>query len=564
MKSVFRSIKSRSSRISGIFTVACAFLLTGAVILPMVTTPVEAKKRASKKTKTVIAKPEGPLTIVISLGPQRLNLYDGDKKLSSAPISSGARGHRTPTGLYSILQKRRRHFSNLYNSAPMPNMQRITWSGIALHAGHLPGYPASHGCIRLPYGFSKRLFRMTSLGTRVVVAKGTPIPRAISHPNLIKPLPAGDPTLVHKPVQASTSSQDDAMNAANMILGVSQAHAATPPLLEAPEKPTGSELTRASLAAYRQQELIYLTQNVDLTRDERKRAADDLKAANLEVREALKRLSNAKAEAKKLSKTISKAIREGYSLARKMQVFAQHSLNLETPLDVAKAQQRELDLENEIMIQDSELEMARKEAADLSKLIAKLEETLKAKQDQRNTKLRLSTAASKRHSESLKALNNAKRAQKRRDKPITVLVSRKTMKIYVRQGFDPVFSAPIEIDNPEAPIGTQFYSAYSYTDDENDIVWHALTADRNGLKTTKQSRKKNKNRRNKKRVQEEFVETPGLPAQTPKNALDRIKLSQDIRMRLAELIKPGSALFISDEGVSYETGKYTEIIVRTR
>ena len=91
------------------------------------------------------------MTIVVSLGNQKADVYRGTTLITSTSVSTGKRGYSTKAGVFSILEKRRRHYSNLYNGAPMPWMQRLTWSGTALHAGVVPGYPASHGCIRLPY-----------------------------------------------------------------------------------------------------------------------------------------------------------------------------------------------------------------------------------------------------------------------------------------------------------------------------------------------------------------------------------------------------------------------------
>lgn len=127
---------------------------------------------------------EETLQVVVSLKSQRLDLYRGDELLASSKVSTGRRGHRTPAGVYSVLQKRRRHFSNLYDNAPMPYMQRLTWSGIALHQGHLPGYPASHGCIRLPRKFARQLFKITDIGAKVVITQERNTPFAIDHPEL--------------------------------------------------------------------------------------------------------------------------------------------------------------------------------------------------------------------------------------------------------------------------------------------------------------------------------------------------------------------------------------------
>ncbi|MCI4589610.1 L,D-transpeptidase family protein [Sphingobium sp. BYY-5] len=113
----------------------------------------------------------GPLYMVISIEKQRVHVYSGDRLIGVASVSTGMKGHRTPVGEYPILQKRQWHRSNLYSNAPMPFMQRLTWDGIALHAGHNPGYPASHGCIRLPYAFARQLFMLTKIGTQVEVTQ---------------------------------------------------------------------------------------------------------------------------------------------------------------------------------------------------------------------------------------------------------------------------------------------------------------------------------------------------------------------------------------------------------
>lgn len=113
----------------------------------------------------------GPIYLIVSIERQRVHVYNGDRLIGMAAVSTGMKGHRTPTGDFPILQKRQWHRSNLYSNAPMPYMQRLTWDGIALHAGHDPGYPASHGCIRLPYAFARQLFALTRIGTMVEVTQ---------------------------------------------------------------------------------------------------------------------------------------------------------------------------------------------------------------------------------------------------------------------------------------------------------------------------------------------------------------------------------------------------------
>jgi hypothetical protein len=114
---------------------------------------------------------EGPVAITISLSAQRIYVYRGQTLIGVSSISTGKGGKPTPVGDYVILQKHKDHVSNIYDNAPMPYMQRLTWDGIAIHAGHDPGFPASHGCIRVPLAFAKNLFAVTSLGASVSVAK---------------------------------------------------------------------------------------------------------------------------------------------------------------------------------------------------------------------------------------------------------------------------------------------------------------------------------------------------------------------------------------------------------
>lgn len=114
--------------------------------------------------------PDGPLLIYVDLSRQRATVYRNGVRIGVTTISSGKKHHETPTGVFTILQKQTKHKSTLYHSAPMPYMERLTWDGVALHAGGLPGYPESHGCIHLPYAFSQELFKVTSLGATVVVA----------------------------------------------------------------------------------------------------------------------------------------------------------------------------------------------------------------------------------------------------------------------------------------------------------------------------------------------------------------------------------------------------------
>src|SRR5207302_11238260 len=143
-----------------------------------------------------------PIMAIVSLQSQRITVYDANGWILRAPVSSGQRGRETPAGIFSVIQKEAEHYSNLYDDAYMPHMQRITWSGIALHGGPLPGFAASHGCIRLPYDFAARLFDLTRLGMRVIVAPTDVTPIEIAHPALFMPKPGADALAAKRAAEA--------------------------------------------------------------------------------------------------------------------------------------------------------------------------------------------------------------------------------------------------------------------------------------------------------------------------------------------------------------------------
>jgi hypothetical protein len=149
-----------------------------------------ASRRGTAQVESNDARAAGePMLAIVSLRSQRITVYDAQGWILRAPVSSGIKGRETPAGVFSVIEKDADHRSNLYDDAWMPHMQRITWSGIALHGGPLPGYPASHGCVRLPYGFAERLFGQTRMGMRVIIAPGDVAPAEIAHPTLFRPKP---------------------------------------------------------------------------------------------------------------------------------------------------------------------------------------------------------------------------------------------------------------------------------------------------------------------------------------------------------------------------------------
>ena len=141
-----------------------------------------------RKEQLVELRPvDEPIMAIVSLRDQQITVYDAKGRIMRAPVSSGQRERETPAGIFTVLEKEAEHYSNMYDDAYMPHMQRLTWTGIALHGGPLPGYPASHGCIRMPYDFAERLFDATRVGMRVIVWPNDVVPAEIDHPLLFQP-----------------------------------------------------------------------------------------------------------------------------------------------------------------------------------------------------------------------------------------------------------------------------------------------------------------------------------------------------------------------------------------
>ena len=156
-----------------------------------------------------------PIMAIVSIKTQRVTIYDADGWILRAPVSTGTTGRETPAGVFALLEKNKDHRSNMYDDAEMPNMQRITWNGIALHGGPLPGYAASHGCVRMPFGFAEKLFDKTRLGMRVIISPGDAEPVEFSHPALFVPkaealaaAPAKADALVRESVEAARTADE--------------------------------------------------------------------------------------------------------------------------------------------------------------------------------------------------------------------------------------------------------------------------------------------------------------------------------------------------------------------
>ncbi|WP_208072444.1 L,D-transpeptidase [Bradyrhizobium barranii] len=337
----------------------------------------------SAKNARPEAPPKGPLQIIISIADQRVSLFDNGALIARSTVSTGTQGHPTPLGVFSVISKQRWHRSNIYSSAPMPYMQRITWSGIALHAGVVPGHPASHGCIRLKNDFAIRLWHLTKRGTRVIIAHHDVQPVEITSPHLFKP----------KAVSGSPEFQ------AATVVGKSVSTAAAT---------HGSPVSKTETP----------------------------EATSLQVPNS--------------------AAAEG------------------TPRKMA---------------------------------------------------------------------------------PISVFVSRKLSKLFVRQGFSPLFDVAVKIENPEEPLGTHVFTAMEFQSEGAAIRWTVVSIPDEFPRIEDATKER-----------EAPVKQTALSVPSPDKAnavLNRIEIPRDTVERISKLLTPASSLIISDDGFSHETGKDTDFIVVT-
>lgn len=522
-----------------------------------------AKKDSAAKSKQVIAdrKPEGPLVLTVSLRRQRISVYDQNGLMMEGPISSGRVGHATPTGVFSILQKNRTHFSNLYHNAPMPNMQRITWSGVALHAGQLPGYPASHGCIRLPYNFSKRLFDLTTMGTRVIVSHDPVQPVSFDHPRLFAAYPAEGDTmhalLPQQEVQVAeaSSQQSGSPLEVGSVLGVTTAHAAN------------ASSPMDALAAMRQER-----------RREMERLETELTGAQNEkslLLSAAKELAKASAAAKASVRTAAGDVKRLAGEARKAaqardkaeQKLEQFAKSVERKKNITPEQAEKLAAQEDLL-EKNFLDLAEK--ADSAKLAAdKAAEDLAAVEaaaaEVEGKRAAAATAVRKadaRLADAREAEAAAKRREAKRNEPVHVFISRKTQKVYVRQGYEPVVEAPITIDRPDEPLGTHVFTALAVDPQNHDVSWSVASIPT--ATQVKLGKPRNRKEREAFAAEAARLAAQARRAQSADAALQRVSIPENVRLTIEDVMKPGSSLIVSDNGLSNETGKFTDFIVPVR
>jgi lipoprotein-anchoring transpeptidase ErfK/SrfK len=396
-------------------------------------TALSAREKASSKPESadLAAKANGALAVVISIDKQQLTLYSDGHPIAHSRVSTGVPGHPTPTGAFSIIEKDRWHRSNIYYNAPMFYMQRITWSGVAMHQGDVPNGPASHGCIRLPGAFARQMWGITKLGVRVIVTHGEVTPVAITNERLFTiklPEPKSEPE-------------------------------ATPP-----------ELTDASNGT---------PGSTSLTADKGDTTATDAIKSGRPALDAMAYTPGAPRETAATNTATVKSARDA----------------LDPP------------------------------------------------------KPRTANAVATTGSENVKPLKPG---------PISVFVSRKEGKLFVRKGFEPVFDMPVTFERPDQPLGTHVYTAFGINDDKTTLRWNVMSMPGGGSEPVKKLGKRSE------KVKRAEVPPPPVHASNAADALNRVAIPREALDRISQLMSPGASLIISDKGLGFETGRGTDFIVLTR
>lgn len=234
-----------------------------------------------------------PLMAIVSIKTQHVTLYDAEGWILRAPVSTGVRGRETPAGIFTVVEKKKDHRSNMYDDAEMPNMHRITWNGIALHGGPLPGYAASHGCVRLPFGFAERVFDKTRLGMRVIISPTDVEPSEISHPALLMP---NTEAVANAParVERLAAEAADAIKAADEAKKAATAASREAGSLTASSRKLEQLKSRAEGERARAEKVLAAAK----TDEARARAEEAKQKAEASIVELTTKLETAKAEAK--------------------------------------------------------------------------------------------------------------------------------------------------------------------------------------------------------------------------------------------------------------------------
>jgi hypothetical protein len=481
-------------------------------------------------------------------------------------------------GVFSVIQKQKLHHSNIYSGAPMPYMQRITWSGIAIHAGVLPGYPASHGCIRMPMAFAVKMWGWTRMGARVVITPGEISPSSFSHPLLVAQKVVPEPATADEPkTDAPPAPKSDKASDAGPAI-----------------KPATSEVA------------LELRSTVGHHTGVKPIMSDPSAAAPL--REQTHTADAGALPATNVSTTMSDAPSGGNAPAAAATTDSVAPLAVDaapvnagdTPNADAKSEAAKPEGEpaTEQRVKSDEKADEAGIAAQASDDAAKIEtsasesvKTQEAKTDDAKTEAAKADApktgdkAGKKPGASAEAITDigasvpdAKKDQGRlpgaekpvvakpapkREGQIAVFVSRKDSKLYVRQNFAPLFDAPVTIAPSDRPLGTHVFTAQVDKNDSNLLHWSVVSLP---APTRNAERGDENERASRRRKMAGVGEIKPMPVpDSPTEALDRLSIPADAMARIVEALSTGGSIIVSDQGINAgETGEGTDFIVSLR
>ncbi|MET4390162.1 hypothetical protein ABIB73_005944 [Bradyrhizobium sp. F1.4.3] len=489
------------------------------------------------------AKPRGPLIIVVSIDRQKVTIFDSNGVFAEAPVSTGMKGHSTPMGVFSVIQKHKFHHSNIYSGAPMPYMQRITWSGIAMHAGVLPGYPASHGCIRMPMAFAVKMWNWTKMGARVIVTPGQMTPQSFSHPMLaslrVPPQPAAS-------LEPATTVGDKADKAAPETK-----------VTEAKPVETKSFETKTASAegVFKLRSTVGHTMMSDVTtgnatvRDE---AAAPAPAKTAEASEPAKQ-PDATAKTDEGAKPADAANTEAKPFEAAEAPKATTDEKPAEKVEAAKSEPADTPKTEAAKSEPAKSEPAKAEAAETEK-----------KPDAAATAPAQTTSpdAKKDQTHVADPAPAAKPDLPKRAGQIAVFISRKDSKLYVRQNFAPLFEVSVTIAASERPLGTHVFTAEVDKTDSNVLHWSVLSLPV-AVRSAAREDGGRMTRRQRGAAVIPVAARPVITPDSPAEALDRISIPADTMAKINEMLTTGGSVIVSDQGINQgETGEGTDFIVR--
>ncbi len=530
--------------------------------------PRQQRARRAPPKKDVVVKdtavhPQMPLIINVSIARQRVAVYDANGLFAEAPVSTGMAGHPTPMGVFSVIQKDRYHHSNIYSGAPMPFMQRITWGGVALHAGVLPGYPASHGCIRMPESFAVKMWGWTKMGARVLVTPGELSPESFSHPLLPAMKVVPQPVVAEQPeanepvaAKADKGAPEPKPIEANLELRSTVGHDDTAPLRDQTRTADASGDVRANKATMSDASsgssqpapAATATKTDTIGRDTRSADTGDISKSDTSADAKPADVADASKPEDKTAdaKPADSAAKPAEAANIKPEEKSAESKPAEARPEPAKADTATADATK----------------AETAKPVDKPAEPVKAANaatspapaaDGKKDQTRLTEAA-----------KAAAKPEKRREGQVAVFISRKDSKLYVRQNFAPWFEVPVAIAPSDRPLGTHVFTAAVDKNDTNTLHWTVVTVPVSARAAMRDSDLPRASRRRGKNAPPPVEAKPAPVPNSPAEALDRIAIPPDVMARISEALATGSSIVVSDQGIHQgETGEYTDFIIRT-